>query len=280
MKYIRYGFEALLVSILFMIFRILPLDTASRFGGFLGRNIGMHLAASRKARRNIELSLPKAEADTVLRGMWDNLGRVMAEYPHLKRIARDRISISGGKHAKTAAKGNKGAVFMAAHFGNWEVIAAGIYTHFYDNVHVTYRAPNNPISDIILAYARTLGGKIKAHSKSRSGGRAMMRAIKDGAFLGVMIDQKYNEGIEADFFGRAAMTNPFFAQIARRYDVPLIPVYCRRTQGAYFELIFEPPMKLGQDDGTTIDLAHARLETWIKESPEQWLWLHRRWKES
>ncbi len=279
MKQIRYGLEALFINILFTIFRILPMDAASAFGGFLGRRVGVRLAASRKARRNIELALPNEDSNKVLADMWENLGRVMAEYPHLERIARERVTITGSEHAEKAAQSGKGAVFMAAHFGNWEVIAASIFTHFYDDVHVTYRAPNNPVSDKILSKARTLKGKIHAHTKSRSGGRAMMKALKDGAFLGIMIDQKYNQGVKADFFGRPAMTNPIFAQLPRKYDVPLIPVYCRRTQGVHFELVFEKPMTLGEDDLTTIAKAHERLETWIKASPGQWLWLHRRWKD-
>lgn len=112
-----------------------------------------------------------------------------------------------------------------------------------------------------------------------------MKTLKDARSLGILIDQKYNEGIEADFFDMPAMTNPIFVQLCQRYKCPLIPVRNERLDGCSFRLTSYPPLETFNADGTSrpvedvIKDAHQLLETWIKERPEQWMWLHHRWKD-
>ena len=280
MIHFRYASEALLIGILSLVFTLLPLDIASNFGGFLGRTIGMRLAASRKARRHIEAALPQADAQQTLIDMWDMLGRTIAEYPHLGRIAKARVRIEGRRHLDAAIAGDKGAVIISAHMANWEVQSQAVAAHTDVPVNITYRAPNNPYIDAMLQHFRGAKGRIAQHSKSRSGGQGAMKAVKNGELIGILIDQKYNQGLEAQFFGMPAMTNGFFTSLARKYDAPLIPCRLIRTGGAHFVLRFYPPINLaGREDLDVIHEAHSLLEAWITEHPGQWLWLHRRWKE-
>jgi KDO2-lipid IV(A) lauroyltransferase len=141
-----------------------------------------------------------------------------------------------------------------------------------------YRAPNNPFSDKLLKWARSMGGKLKTIPKSKTGTRQLVKALQEGAHIGMLIDQKYNEGIEADFMGRPAMTSPVYAQLAQKFDIPLIPLRIERTEGPNFRVTVFPPLETrNKNIEEIIDESHKLLGNWIKEKPEQWLWLHRRW---
>ena len=106
----------------------------------------------------------------------------------------------------------------------------------------------------------------------------MVETLRDGGALGILIDQKYNEGLAIPFFGRPAMTSPAFVQMAQKTNCPLIPVRGERLPGAHFRVTIYPPLNIteqGVEDA--IAQAHMLLEEWISERPGQWLWLHRRW---
>ncbi|PCI97167.1 MAG: lipid A biosynthesis acyltransferase [Alphaproteobacteria bacterium] len=289
MKNIRYFFEAVLLYILFIFFKILPPATASNIGGWIGRTIGSKLAASRKARRHIQRALPNTtqqEQDDIIKGMWDNLGRVIAEYSHLEHISKVHTEIVDLGQLNLYIQDEAAPIlFIGGHLANWEINSAATLTQLNHPVDLTYRAPNNPWVAKMLDKARTLNGRLKAYPKSRESGRLIMKTLKDAGSLGILIDQKYNEGIEVDFFDMPAMTNPIFVQLCQRYKCPLIPVRNERLEGCRFKLTSYPPLETFKADGTpravedVIKDAHQLLETWIKERPEQWMWLHHRWKD-
>ncbi len=112
----------------------------------------------------------------------------------------------------------------------------------------------------------------------------MVESLKEGRYLGMLIDQKYNEGLPVSFFGREAMSSPAFVQLAQKFDCPLIPGRIERLGGAHFRVTAFAPMKIFEADGKprqaedVMEEAHRLLEAWIMERPEQWLWLHRRWR--
>ncbi|MFP4314432.1 MAG: lysophospholipid acyltransferase family protein [Alphaproteobacteria bacterium] len=284
MKKLRYLIEAALCLLFFAIFKLLPVQWASAVGGFLGRSIGPHLAASRKAARNLQKALPdlaETQRAAIIKAMWDNLGRVFAEYPHLKTIAQKHLTIKNPhifEHAK-----DTGAVFFAGHLANWELWSAMTHIHFNSVLDITYRAPNNPYIDKILHKARKIDGKLNAHPKSRESGRKLIQVLKNKGLLAIMIDQKYNEGEAVDFFGHPAMTNPVAFQLAQRFNVPLIPTSCVRTGGANFTITFHAPLSTHHKEGNKRPLdemmreGNLMLEQWIKDNPAQWIWLHKRW---
>ena len=276
MTAVRHALEAFGLLVLLGIFRCMPWQMASNVGGWLGRNIGPRLAASRKAKRNLETALPDlADHDVVIQGMWENLGRVVAEYPHLQTIAEKYTIIEGLEHVGEEDQ----CLFIAAHLGNWELNCLAPLLQEKLEIDITYRAPNNPFVDRILMRMRSPNGMLHAHSKSREGGISLLKAIKAGRHIGILIDQKYNEGVDVPFFGREAMTNPVFVQLAQKHGMKLLPVQNIRLEDGTFKLIVNPAMDLDKPVEAVITDAHMLLESWIKERPEQWLWLHKRWKD-
>lgn len=277
MKKIRYMIEAAFLWIAFVIFKALPAETASNAGGWIGRNVGTRLAASRKAYKNLERALPgktESEYNAIVCDMWDNLGRVIAEYPHLPEIVM-KADIVGEDHVKNLPDS---FIVIGGHVANWELLP--FYFNHRADLPMTglYREPNNPYVAAILERARNATGKGSYARKSTAGSRALIKTLQDGGRLGILIDQKYNQGIQADFFGLPAMTSASFAQLARKYDCPLVPLWVERVKGTQFRLTIDEPYKVdGRSDEDIVALAHEALESHILKNPGQWLWLHRRW---
>jgi KDO2-lipid IV(A) lauroyltransferase len=285
MKQVRYLLEAVVLFLFYGFCALLPPATASNLGGWIGRNLGPRMAVSRKALANVALAFPEkseTERKKIITEMWDNLGRVMAEYPHLERIAKT-VTVTNKNIVDDAVSKDEGGIFFGAHQGNWEVNCPTMLVQFGVAPSLTYRAPNNPLSEWLLEKARTMGGRLKAIPKARSSAKDLMNTLKSKNYIGILLDQKYNEGIAADFFGHPAMTNPVAVMLCQKYEAPLIPVQNKRTGPAQFELTIHPPVALFNDDGSPLPqervVANTNkiLEDWIREEPGQWLWLHRRW---
>lgn len=282
MKRFRYIVEGIAVSILMALFRLLPLDAASGLGGFIGRSIGPKLSVNRKALRSIETSLPgktPEEYKKIIYDMWDNLGRTFAEYPHLYKIAHERMTATGAENLQPVIDSDIPCILFTGHLANWETAAAYAYKLGIE-LDLIYRAPNNPYVEGILQRCRSMDGRLKTYPKSSQGMRQVMTALKSGRRIGILIDQKYNQGIAMPFFGRTAMTSPAFAQLAQKFDCPLHAARVERLKGANFHLTVYPATKT--NDRTVEDIiaeSHIMLEKWITERPGQWLWLHNRWRE-
>lgn len=282
LTHFRYAIEGLLVFLLYGFFRLLPLDWASDMGGFIARSVGPRLSVSRKAKKNLDLVFPEktdAEKQEIIRGMWDNMGRVFAEYPHLRRIWKN-VELIGGEYVSQLRDDGLPGIFVGAHLANWEVQAVMAKQQGL-SLMLIYRMPNNYWVEKLLGHARSsgAGGLIP---KSGQGAREMFRAMKEGNHIGVLIDQKLNEGIPVPFFGRDAMTAPFAAQLALKFDCPLILSRVERLGGTKFRITLTPLAlpRTGDDQADALSImktVNGHLEDWIRERPEQWLWLHRRW---
>lgn len=289
MKNLTYFIQSIGIYSLYGFFKVLPLDMASAMGGWLGRTIGPRMGASKKALSNLKNALPgktDEEYNTIITGMWDNLARVIAEYPHLAQIGRERVTYEGHENIiKQIQSDNKPSIIFTAHMANWEICGASALLQHDLAFDLIYRAPNNPWVDTLLNNARSLKGRLTTIPKSTSGARQIFKAMKNGHNMGILIDQKYNEGIAVPFFGTPAMTSPAFVELCQKFDCPLIPVRMERLDGAHFKITVKPPMTLFNQDGSPINIetaiqnAHILLEKWISQRPEQWLWLHRRWSE-
>lgn len=286
MKKVKHAIEAILVYTFFGLFKILPPRTASNVGGWIGKKIGPKLGVTKRAKTHIEMILlekSKTEHQEIIIKMWENFGRIFAEYAHLESISRNHIRINGTEKLEDYFKTGKPIIFIGGHIGNWEVNGAALLTQFNKDIALTYRPPNNPWVDKILKKCRTINGRIKAFPKSTEGGRQILKTIKNSEHIGILIDQKYNEGIVSNFFDRPAMTNPVFAQLALKYDALIVPVRCERIDGIEFELEINEPIPLNSHDGKPRSVEEIVQETqqvlqeWIEKRPEQWIWLHRRW---
>ena len=280
--------EALGVAAALGLFRLLPLDLASATGGWLCRHFGPLTPVSRYAERNLRRAFPEktdAEIRRILVAMWEHLGRVFGEYPHLARFRLyepgSRVEVLGAEHVDRLRDDGKTGIFFSAHLGNWELASLGATQRGVPLARI-YRAPNNPLVDQLIRHARrSVKGELLP--KGSDGARRALAIMRAGGHLGMLVDQKMNDGIAAPFFGRPAMTAPALAQLALKFDCPVIPAKVERLRGARFRLTIYPALKIerrGARDGDVLALmtqVNAIIEGWIRERPEQWLWLHRRW---
>lgn len=280
--------EGLGALLLYALFRTLPVDAASALGGFVARSLGPRMAISRRATRNLKRAMPElgdVEIRRIVRGMWDNLGRVVAEYPHLDKFhpyARDgRIEMIGAENIRNQGVPGKRAIFFSGHFGNWEVPTLAVTQAGLDVVEM-YRAANNPLVDRLINRSRRVVGSELA-AKGSGGARRMLAAMKSGRHIAMLVDQKANDGIPVPFFGRDAMTMPSIALFALRFDCAVVPVRVDRLRGARFRITAEPPLALPRSGDERADTralmiaVNQVLERWIRERPDHWFWLHRRW---
>jgi KDO2-lipid IV(A) lauroyltransferase len=279
--------EAWGAASLFGGFKLLPLDCASALGGALARRIGPFLGVSKHARRNISRAFPElteTEIARVAAGMWDNLGRVAAEYPHLAKIcvfeSGGRVETNGFEHVDRAVAAGRRMIVFSGHIANWEIaMLAGIQHGI--SVAQIYRAGNNPLLDRMIARFR--GGEGELIPKGRVAARRAIAALRRGTNLTLLADQKMNDGIPVPFFGRMAMTAPGLAILALRFDCDVLPARVERLDGARFRLTVFPPLPLTRSGDFHADAAalmarvNATLEEWIRDKPEQWLWVHKRW---
>jgi KDO2-lipid IV(A) lauroyltransferase len=280
--------EAVGAGLMFGFFRLLPVDAASAVGGWLGQLVGPRLGVTKRAQINLQRALPylgAAEARLVMRGMWDNLGRVIAEYPHLEEFKvygnEGRIEFVGDDIIDPVLASGKSAIFISAHYGNWEIATMAATQRGLDVAEV-YRAANNPwIDRLIASYRGSVGSELIP--KGVIAARRSIAAIRDGRHLALLVDQKMNDGIPVPFFGRDAMTAPAVAQLALRFDCAIMPARVERLKGARFRIVLSPPIavnKTGDRHADTLAImtaVNAEIESWIRARPEMWLWLHRRW---
>jgi KDO2-lipid IV(A) lauroyltransferase len=265
---------------------VLPTGLASTFGGFLGRLIGPHTRVSRRAMGNLHRAMPANSATEnwrIIRKMWENLGRALAEYPHLSSICdprSGRVEIVNGEAIASLLDRGRPAIFFSGHFGNWEVGPTMIHRLMGRSLMSVYRAPNNPWVQRLLD--RLLPSRL-AVAKGSTGSRHLLRHLRNGGSCAMLVDQKMNDGIAVPFFGRPAMTAPAAARLSLRFDCPIIPVRVERLEGARFRFTVLPSFdsrRTGDADADVLDImtrVNAQIENWVRLCPEQWLWLHRRW---
>lgn len=286
-KDMRYRLEFITLFGLMKLFTVLGANNASRLGGFIGRTIGPKIGASRTAIKNIRRAFPDWSEEEVMQtvcDMWDNLGRIVAEYPHIHHLLSYNTTFKNLETLRPYIEGNKPFILCGGHIGNWEIGACFIAHQFNAPTNNTYRAANNPYVDRMLMKYREITSGIAMIPKSKRGGTAIIKALKTNQNIGVLLDQKYNEGIPVSFFGTPAMTNAAFVKMAQKFDCPMIPARCKRLADNTFEIEVFSPLSLYNNDKTPrsehdvmVDL-HTHMEDWITDAPAQWLWLHKRWK--
>lgn len=289
-RWLVYPAEAAAVYLLYHLFALFPVDRASALGGWLARTVGPWLPVSRRARVNLRRALPDLPPErhrAIIRGMWDNLGRVMAEQPHLERMwddqAAGRIEVVGAEHLPTpSGDGVKRPCLMfSGHLANWELLPAGASRYGLSLTSI-YRRPNNPLINHLMTAGRH-AGRGRLVPKGRDGARALVATLAEGGTVAMLVDQKMNDGIAVPFFGQSAMTAPAVAQLALKFRCPVLPTRSERLNGARFRLTVLPPLEPPNTGDREADVremmarVNALLESWIRERPEQWLWLHKRW---
>jgi Kdo2-lipid IVA lauroyltransferase/acyltransferase len=274
-------------ALCFGAFGLLPLDWASAIGGALARAIGPRLGISKRARLNIARALPElseTEIAHIIAGMWDNLGRVAAEYPHLRKIRvfdpGGPVETHGFEHMDRAVAEGRRMIIFSGHIANWEIGMLAAVQYGIEVAQI-YRAANNPLIDRMITRFRGTGGELIP--KGTAAARRALAVLRRGAHLTMLADQKMNDGIPVPFFGRTAMTSSALASLALRFDCDVLPARVERLGGAHFRLTVLPPLPLPRSGDRHADIAalmarvNQTLEEWIRDRPGEWFWLHRRW---
>jgi len=282
-----YRLQAYAARAAMALFRALPLDAASWLGGRIARTFGPLTRAQKTAIENLRRAMPELDETArrkIIDLMWDNIGRTVGEYPHLGRLMTDTQRVEIIDPAGLANKLREdgiGALLVGMHYGNWELStvpgfrAGMVQRHF-------YRAPNNPYVNDMLIGLRQAMQQEGYLAKGAEGARQAVALLRKGTHLGMLVDQKQDEGIAAPFFGRDAMTTTAPAALARRVGVPIAAAQVVRLKGAKFR-IFVHEFDVAKTDDREADVIvttkqiNTRLESWVRDHPEQWFWVHRRW---
>jgi KDO2-lipid IV(A) lauroyltransferase len=277
-----FGFD--LVSALV---RLLPVEAASSLGAAVFATLGPLTGLHRTVTRNIELAFPEmepAERARIAHLSWEHLGRMAAEFTMLDRLtpASGRIEVVGGEALRNLAKDNVSAVLISGHFSNFEIMAAAIVDSGL-RCQITYRAANNPYFDARIVRARRSYGVTLFSPKGVDGSRELLQAMNRGESVAFLNDQKFGDGIPSPFFGRLAYTAFAPTRMALRGDGRLVPMSVQRVKGARFRVVVHEPIVLERTGDRKADLAagvaqvNAFVEARVRERPEEWWWVHKRW---
>jgi KDO2-lipid IV(A) lauroyltransferase len=285
----RYLAEAAGFFTIIGLFRLFDIDRASAIGGWIGRKLIAPTGFSNLARENLRGAFPEkntTEIEAIICGMWSNLGRVMAEYAHLDKIhwkdSGARLTLSGLENIPPDERQKNGVLLISAHFANWETMPIAAREFGVSGATIV-RPANNPYVNAWLEKLRIRNGMHELISKGADGLRRVYDILRKGNYVCMLVDQRASEGIAVPFFGRDAFTTPAPATLALRLNAVIVPISNERVDGARFHIRIHPALEPPNTGDATRDLLaltakiNAFVEERVREHPEQWLWIHRRW---
>jgi len=288
----RHRFEYAPVWLLVRILGVLPRPLARAAGITLGHTVRvLHRRLSCVGMRNLELAfpeMPEAERRRIVRGVFTSLGRLLAEVCQFPRYTQENVSrvavYDGLENFLQAERRRKGVLFLTAHLGGWEVgsFAHSLYGH---KLHIVVRPLDNPYLDALVQRYRTLHGNTTFDKQDFA--RGLLGAMKKGETVGILMDTNMTppQGEFVDFFGHLACTASGVARVALRTDAAVVPAFSIWDEklGKY-RIRFDPMLELARtgDDAADVVANTAKftkaIEGYVLQYPEQWLWVHRRWK--
>jgi len=285
LKKIKHIIEYSIFLYFLAIFKFLPFKISSHFGGLVVETLAIWLKANRIAKKNLKDIYPdlsKKRINLITKQIWNNLGRNIAEFPHITNMKKDEIlDLVEIKNLKILDKyKNKAVLFVTAHYSNWE-IANILLHHLGFKMNTIYRVANNNFIDKKIKEMRSEGKNINLFKKGKKeSGRFLLNILKKQAG-GMLIYQKYGEGIDIKFLGKEAKTSSFVANIAKKYEINIVPVCVKRQANKKYELIIEDPItkdftKNKSELEIMLEL-NKIIESWINNDPSQWFWVHNRW---
>ncbi|ESQ94264.1 lysophospholipid acyltransferase family protein [Asticcacaulis benevestitus] len=288
MQKLAWRLEALLYDSFVAVMRALPVDTASDLGGWIFRTFGPMTGVQKTVRRNLKLAfpgMPADERDLLITKQWENTGRAMAgEFPVMDRIVKDRsrFDIEGFEKLEAIASSGKPVIFISGHLSNWEIMNAAILAAKVPYM-ITYRAANNPYVDARIRAGRAAYGVTMFAPKGGDGAKELLIALQKGESVGLMNDQKFNRGVPTPFFGHIAETAPGPTKLAQRFGTVLQPLTIRRLHKARFRVTVHDPIEVddtgqkARDIESTVCKISAFIEQAVRDNPEEWFWVHKRW---
>ncbi len=267
--------------------RLMPIETASALGGFLLRKLGPLSGSQKVVERNLSLAFPDLDPQArraIIDAQWDNLGRTFFEMPHMAQLrpSLGRVEVVGAERLRQIRDSGRPVVFISGHFANWEIMPCAIVDAGL-TCEMTYRAANNPYVDALIRDARARYGVKLFAPKGSDGSRELLQAMKQGASVALMNDQKFNGGVAAPFMGKLAHTAAAPSRLAMRFDTVLQPMSVERLPNCRFRVVVHEPIQLDKTGSRAADLeagvvrVNQFVETILRQHPAQWFWVHRRW---
>lgn len=275
------GFQAL-----FAFLRLLGVERASALGGWLLRTLGPLTGTQKTVMRNLRIAFPEMPPDrreALAREQWDRTGRTFAELAVMDQLtpAGGRVEVVGMERLHALRDSGRPAVLISGHLANFEVMAAVIMASGVP-CQVTYRAANNPYVDAQIRKSRERYG-IRLFAPKGDGTRDLMAGMKRGDSIALLVDQKYNQGPEVEFFGQPVNASPGAARLALKFGTVMQPLSVVRLPGARFRVTAHEPItvRVTEDKAAAvlagIQAANRFVEERVREVPEDWFWVHKRW---
>ena len=286
MKIIKYFSQFLFIIILFSLFKILGLKISSALGGKLFEKIGPLFRSKKLIHSNLKKAFPNINLDSlnkVTKLMWNNYGRVFAEYMFIKQFREDasnkNITIEGQEILEDIKRKNKSVVFISGHLSNFELMAMHIEKTGI-KLSAIYRPLNNIFLNKIMERIRKKYICRYQIKKGIGGMKKLIHLKKLNFSTALMIDQRVSQGIKADFFKHKALTTTVPAQLVKKYNIPVVPIFIERISNSSFKIVVKNLIIF--DNKETIQSITNKLnlvlEKMIVYKPEQWIWSHNRWK--
>ena len=286
MKKIKYFFEFLIISSLFIIYKFLGLKISSHFSGKLFETFGPIFRSKNLIKTNIQRAIPKINSSkikSITKDMWNNYGRTLSEYMFLKGFRNDQfrsnINITGKEILQKIKLEKTPVIFVSGHFSNFELMAMEIEKSGV-NLSAIYRPLNNIFLNILMERIRKKYICKNQIKKGTSGVRELLRLYKKGYSIALMIDQRVSQGIKSKFFNQEAFTTTIPAQFIKKFNCKVVPITIERHNGVNFNIKVEKPIEFSKNSSTekiTREL-NIWLEKTILKNPGEWIWSHDRWK--
>jgi KDO2-lipid IV(A) lauroyltransferase len=285
MKKIAYFLEFILIKILFFFFQLIGYRLSSNLGFFIGRFIGPIFRSKKIIIQNLKkANIKHSESPSLIASnVLGNYGRIFSEYVYLKKFRNNElkkyVSIDGLEHLENLKKNNKRAVFISGHFNNFELMAMEIEKAGIDLAAI-YRPLNNVFLNKTMEQIRKEYICKNQIKKGRAGSREIIKKLIEGKSIALMIDQRVREGEKVKFFDNLATTTTIPAQLVKKYNCELIPIYIERKKSNYFKIYISKPIKVGKTKSIQqiTEFLNKVLEKMILKNVDQWIWTHDRWK--
>jgi len=286
MKSAKYFIQFLIISILFLVFRILGVKYASYISGKIISIVGPLFRSRDLIRSNILRALPSLEpnqVEDISKKMWTNYGKILAEYIFIKDFRnnklKDNIEIRGQEILNIIKKNNEPVIFISGHFNNFELMAMQIEKSGI-NLAAVYRPLNNKFLNFIMERIRKKYICKNQIKKGISGTKQLLSFFKKKTSIALMIDQRVSQGIKSNFFNHGALTTTIPAQFVKKFKCKVVPISIERVKNIKFKLTIHEPLIYSQKEtieSITLNL-NQLLEKLILKNPDQWIWSHNRWK--
>ncbi len=286
MKYLKYFIQFIFVILIFSLFKLLGPNLSSKLGGKIFEKIGPLFRSKKIIRSNIRKAIPNINFENekkIINSMWNNYGRIFAEYIFIENFRTGNlatnINIEGKETLDEIKKNNKQVIFISGHFSNFELMAMSLEKNNI-NVAAIYRPLNNIFLNPLMERIRKKYICKNQIKKGIGGMKKLIKLKKKNFSTALMIDQRVSEGILSNFFNQEALTTTIPAQLVKKFNIPVVPVYIKRINQINFKIKIKNPIYFSKEKTikNITDELNMELEKMIILNPGQWIWSHNRWK--